>query len=79
MKNELLPEVWAYEMYCTKKTGSISNIHCQSFREEYFEEYMIMYNECFYEMRKALGIEPYNWYSQYSQMEYKAESVFVLL
>ena len=80
LQYELLPEVWAYEMYYyDRKIESMPNIHCLPFREEYFEEYMCIYNECFYEMRKALDIEPYNWYSQYSQMEDKAENIFVLL
>lgn len=30
-------------------------------------------------MRRALDIEPYNWYSQYEQMADKAENVFLLL
>lgn len=76
---ELAPEVWAYEMYYDRGIQSRPNICCLPFKEEYFEEYMCIYNECFYEMRKALDIEPYNWYSQYSQMTDKAENIFVLL
>lgn len=79
MKNKLLPEVWAYEMYYDKKTESISNIHCLPLQEESFEEYMNIYNECFYEMRRALEIEPYNCYSQHSSILDKAENIFVLL
>lgn len=74
----LLPEVWAYEMYYDKMCEA-SNITCLPFKEEYFAEYMSIYNECFYDMRKALDIEPYNWYSQYEQMADKAENVFLLL
>lgn len=40
---------------------------------------MRIYNECFYDMRKALDIIPYNWYSEYSQMADKSSSIFVLL
>lgn len=76
---ELLPEVWAYEMYYDKQIQENPEICCVPFEEVYFEEYKKIYNECFYEMRKALNIEPYNWYSEYEQMADKAENVFLLL
>ncbi len=76
---ELLPEVWAYEMYYDKQIQENPEICCVPFEEVYFEEYKNIYNECFYEMRKALGIEPYNWYSEYNQMADKAENIFVFL
>lgn len=79
LQYELLPEVWAYEMYYDKKMCETSSIMCLSFKEEYFAEYMCVYNECFYDMRKALEIEPYNWYSKYVQMADKAENVFIFL
>lgn len=74
-----LPEVWAYEMCWDEHEISISDISCVPFAEEYLEEYKSIYNACFYPMRKALGIEPYNWYSEYSQMTDKSEKVFLLL
>lgn len=76
---ELLPEVWAYEMYYDKQKQENPEICCAQFAEVYFEEYKKIYNECFYEMRKALGIEPYNWYSEYEQMADKAENIFIFL
>lgn len=79
LQYELLPEVWAYEMYYDGQMQEMPVICCIPFKEEYFEEYKCIYNECFYEMRKALDIEPYNWYFQYSQMTDKIESVFVFL
>ena len=36
------------------------DIICIPFKEEFFQEYMRIYNECFFEMRKALDIQPYN-------------------
>ena len=79
IRYELLPEVWAYEMYYDKQDSEEPTICCVPFVEEYFEEYKSVYNECFYEMRKTLDIEPYNWYSTYSQMEGKVENIFLLL
>ncbi|MCX4256372.1 MAG: GNAT family N-acetyltransferase [Oscillospiraceae bacterium] len=40
---------------------------------------MQIYNECFYEMRKALEIEPVNFYSDYSQMKDKASNTYLHL
>lgn len=74
-----LPEVWAYEMYWDEQGIPISDICCVPFAEEYFEEYKSIYNACFYPMRKALDIEPYNWYLDYSQMADKAANVYLLL
>jgi len=76
---ERLPEVWAYEMWWDKEETPVSDISCVPFEEVYFEEYKNIYNACFYPMRKALDIEPYNWYSEYSQMADKTDKVFLLL
>lgn len=77
--SDQLPEVWAYEMCWDKEETPVSDISCVPFEEVYFEEYKNIYNACFYPMRKALEIEPYNWYSDYSQMADKASNVFLLL
>ena len=77
--SDRLPEVWAYEMCWDKEETPVSDISCVPFEEVYFEEYKNIYNACFYPMRKALEIEPYNWYSDYSQMADKASNVFLLL
>ena len=72
-------EVWAYELYYDKETNVRCDICCTPLNQEYFEEYMRIYNECFYDMRRELDITPYNWYSKYSQIEEKASNIFVLL
>ncbi len=77
--SDQLPEVWVYEMWWDKEETPVSDISCVPFEEVYFEEYKNIYNACFYPMRKALEIEPYNWYSEYSQMADKASNVFWLL
>lgn len=55
-----------------------TDINLVPFREEFFEEYKKIYNECFYEMRKALDIKPYYFYSSIEQLEDKKEKIFVL-
>ena len=40
---------------------------------------MGIYNECFYEMRKDLEIEPFNFYLDYAQMQDKADVTFLYL
>ena len=50
----------AYEMKYINALVEQSNIVCIPFEKKYFQEYMRIYNECFFEMRKALDIHPYN-------------------
>ncbi len=52
--------VIAYEMKYDKSFVEQSTIDCIPFEMQYFEQYKRIYNECFYDMRKALEIEPYN-------------------
>ena len=49
------------------------------FREEFFQEYMGIYNECFYEMRKALDIQPYNFLNEYNQIVEKVKDIYLLI
>lgn len=70
-------EIIAYEMeYIGGKVQS--DIELITFREEYFEEYKNIYNECFYDMRKALDIKPYYFYSSIEELKYKKERIFIL-
>ena len=48
------------------------------FSEKYYPQYERVYNECFYEMRRALDIEPYNFLSDISQLNGKRENIFLL-
>ena len=45
-------EIIAYEMKYVNDNVEKSDIVCIPFEVEYFQEYMRIYNECFYEMRK---------------------------
>lgn len=40
---------------------------------------MKIYNACFYEMRKSLDIEPYNFLSDYKQIREKCKDIFLLI
>ena len=56
-----------------------SNILCIPFEQKYFQQYMKIYNACFYEMRKSLDIEPYNFLSDYKQIGEKSKDIFLLV
>lgn len=72
-------EIIAYEMQLNKRTADVPHISCIPFQMQYFEEYKRIYNECFYEMRKALDIEPYNFLHNYGQIVDKAEDIYLLV
>ncbi len=54
-------------------------IKCIRFDESFFEEYKRIYNECFYEMRKNLDVKPYNFLSDYTQIQDKSQAIFLLI
>lgn len=72
-------EIIAYEMKFHKDIIEQSNILCIPFEEKYFPTYMSIYNECFYEMRKALDIEPYNFLSDYEQIKGKIGDIYLFV
>ena len=72
-------EIVAYEMKFYKEIIKSSNISCIPFEEQYFQTYMRMYNECFYEMRKALDIKPYNFLNNYKQVIEKIKDIHLLV
>lgn len=72
-------EIIAYEMRYGKEDMEKSNISCIPFEQKYFQQYMKIYNACFYEMRKALDIEPYNFLSDYKQIREKSKDIFLLV
>ncbi len=45
-----MKEIIAYEMVFKGVLTYSNNIDCTPFREEYWSEYMQIYNECFYEI-----------------------------
>lgn len=74
-----MKEIIAYEMLFKGNILYSGGLSCISFSEKHWTEYMKIYNECFYEMRKALEIEPINFYFDYSQMKDKADSTYLYL
>ena len=72
-------EIIAYEMKFNKDIIELSNILCIPFEAQYFQEYMCIYNECFYEMRKTLNIEPYNFLNSYEQIVDKVKDIYLLV
>lgn len=54
-----------------------SDICMIPFSDIFYPQYERIYNECFYAMRKALDIQPYNYYSDISQMD-SSKEIFLL-
>ena len=74
-----MKEIIAYEMLYNKAFEYQNDIICVPFQKEYWNEYMKIYNECFYKMRKALEVEPINFYYEYSQIKDKIKDIFLYL
>lgn len=72
-------EVIAYEMKYEKTFLEQSGIACIPFEDRYYEQYKRIYNECFYDMRKALEIEPYNFLNSYEQIAEKVKDIYLFL
>ena len=72
-------KVIAYEMNYDKASVEQSTISCIPFDAQYYEQYKVIYNECFYDMRKALEIEPYNFLNDYGQIKEKASDIYLLM
>ena len=74
-----MKEIIAYEMIYNKALKYQNDSICVPFQKEYWNEYMKIYNECFYKMRKALEVEPINFYYDYSQIKDKINDIFLFL
>ena len=73
-------EIIVYEMKYEKEAVDFNmGVSCVPFEPMYYEEYMQVYNECFYPMRKALEIEPYNFLNRYDQIENKIKDMYLLM
>ena len=72
-------EIIAYEMKYADDGIEKSDITCIPFETEFFQEYMRIYNECFYQMRKALDIQPYNFLNSYQQIADKVKDIYLLI
>lgn len=74
-----MKEIVAYEMVFDKTLEYQNDMICIPFQEKYWDEYMKIYNECFYKMRKELEVEPVNFYYDYFQMKDKIKDTFLYL
>lgn len=70
---------FAYEMQYTGKTPIIAKVNITPFCEKDYSQYERIYNECFYEMRKALDVKPYNFYSDIEQIRNRIDNIFMLI
>lgn len=69
----------AYKMKFSGERVDKSKIECTPFIKKYFDKYKKVYNECFYEMRKDLNVQPYNFLSNYDQIKNKVSDIYLLL
>jgi len=76
-RTDKVTEIIAYEMKYNKNIVQKSNILCIPFELQFFQEYMKIYNECFYEMRKSLDIEPCNFLNSYEQVVGKVQDIYL--
>lgn len=71
-------EIIAYEMEFLNKTIEDVDIDLEEFRDDFYSEYEKIYNQCFFDMRKSLNVEPYNFYSSIEQLDDKKQNIYVL-
>lgn len=71
-------EIIAYEMQFLGRKATETDIKLELFRDEFYSEYEKVYNQCFFDMRKALNVEPYNFYSAIEQLDHKKQNIYVL-
>ena len=69
----------AYEMQYAGEQTTINEIPIIPFCKKYYSQYERIYNECFYEMRKALDIRPYSFYSDIRQIDGREANIFMLM
>ncbi|OOM78647.1 GNAT family N-acetyltransferase [Clostridium sp. BL-8] len=71
-------EIIAYHMQYFGNTV-VSNIDFVTYEDKYYNSYKIIYEQCFYEMRKALELTPYNCCDSRRQLSEKKSNTFLLI
>ena len=79
ISNVTMKSFIVYEMEYTGVVPEKAKIELIPFHDRYYSQYERIYNECFYEMRKALDIEPYNFLSDIRQINDKKGNIFLLM
>ena len=67
-----------FEMHYVNKDISAADIDCIPFDERFIEDYKTSYNEAFHPMREALGIRPYDWYSDLEDIRQLSSDIWLL-
>lgn len=70
---------FVYEMQYVGTEPIIDAVQITPFCEKYYSQYERIYNECFYEMREALDIKPYYFYSEIEQVKDRMSNIFMLM
>ncbi|MBR4760901.1 MAG: GNAT family N-acetyltransferase [Lachnospiraceae bacterium] len=70
---------FAHEMQYKNPTDQQSSIEMTPYSPVFQEKYKTIYNECYHEMRKALGIEPFDFIQDDSFFETGMDCVYLLL
>ena len=70
---------YAYEMTYTKPISEKTTVSLKPFSDEYRERYKKLYNECYHEMREALGIRPYDFIQDDSFFDQGMDQVYLLI
>ena len=71
-------DIVAYTMEY-KGTLINSELKLVPFEEKYYKEYRDIYHDCFHEMRKSLGLKPYNACDSFEQLQAKKNDIFLLI
>lgn len=57
----------------------VSNIDLVCYEDKYYDSYKIVYEQCFYEMRKDLELVPYNCCNSKDKLGEKKSDIFLLV
>ena len=71
-------EIIAYYMQYSGST-IVSNIDLVCYEDKYYDSYKIIYEQCFYKMRKALELTPYNCCDSREKLIDKKSDIFLLV
>ena len=70
---------YAYEMTYMHPAAERSTVSLVPYTPRYQEQYKLMYNACYHEMREALGIKPYDFIRDDSFFEQGMDKVYLLI
>ena len=70
---------YAYEMTYINPAEERSTVSLEPYSPKYQEQYKLMYNACYHEMREALGIKPYDFIRDDSFFEQGMDKVYLLV